>query len=283
MLHATTGRFEPNRFLLLLALAAPVAADTTQVGVGGGFGFAFSPKHVSLLVGDSVTWSNLGGFHNVSSDSPLFRCANGCDQTGGDGAVANAPWAATFQFNGSGFRPYHCEAHGAPGGIDMSGTVTVRRVIFDDGFESGNPDEWVPLVAGSNSCADAVNATGGIDASHTLAGAQNDLDLTASASCGGEAAHGRDRVYRVDSPGGVDLHVTVTPVAPGFDPVIYVITGDHCPNTAAFFCDAAVNKTGPGQPESIDLPTADETYYVVVDTLSPGTAGSGYSIFIGLK
>ena len=38
----------------------------------------FSPANLSIATGDSVSWVNTGGFHNVVADDFSFRCANGC-------------------------------------------------------------------------------------------------------------------------------------------------------------------------------------------------------------
>ena len=84
---------------LILALAAgPASAIDHTVHVGGA-GLVFTPSSIDVLVGDTVTFVNDGGFHNVASDAgaPLaFRCANGCDGAGGNGDVSNAGWSATI-------------------------------------------------------------------------------------------------------------------------------------------------------------------------------------------
>ena len=45
----------------------------------------YEPSTLTINVGDTVTFTNTSGFHNVVSDADsvtAFRCANGCD---GDG------------------------------------------------------------------------------------------------------------------------------------------------------------------------------------------------------
>ena len=91
---------------------------------------------MTIDVGDSVTFTNASGFHNVLSDKgavTAFRCANGCDGAGGDGNPAGPGWSATVTFPTIGAAPYHCEVHGA----GMAGTITiVEPPIFVDGFDS---------------------------------------------------------------------------------------------------------------------------------------------------
>ena len=88
----------------------------------------FDPPTLTINAGDTVTFVNGGGFHNVASDSDsvtAFRCANGCDATGGNGDPSSANWTATVTFPTAGTAPFHCEIHGAEGGIGMSGVITV--------------------------------------------------------------------------------------------------------------------------------------------------------------
>jgi plastocyanin len=113
--------------VLALALGAPAAARAANHNVSaGGAGLFYSPSTVTIQAGDTVTWSNAGGGHNVISDTNgLFRCANGCDGAGGNGEVSDADWHATVQFNTAGTFGYHCEAHGGRG-TGMHGTVIVE-------------------------------------------------------------------------------------------------------------------------------------------------------------
>jgi plastocyanin len=105
-------------------LATPAQATDFDVDVGGG-GLVFTPDDLTVHVGDSVTFRNLGGFHNVATDPDAvtqFRCAVGCDGTDGD--PSGADWSFTIEFDDAGPVPYHCEVHGAPG-AGMHGSITV--------------------------------------------------------------------------------------------------------------------------------------------------------------
>src|SRR5690242_11927212 len=113
---------------MLFALGDVAAAPKTWVvdvgGTmmsGGGYGgygggtspkLAFSPKAITINAGDSITFVNLGGAsHNVHADDNSFRCANGCDDQGGNGSPSSAEWEFTRTFPTPGTIAYHCDNH----------------------------------------------------------------------------------------------------------------------------------------------------------------------------
>jgi plastocyanin len=117
----------------ILAFACTIAFATVtasaanhDISVGGAAGFAFSPSTITITAGDTVTFSNAGGFHNVVSDAgsvTSFRCAVGCDGAGGNGNASSASWVAVVTFPTAGSAPFHCEIHAGSG---MTGTITVE-------------------------------------------------------------------------------------------------------------------------------------------------------------
>jgi plastocyanin len=110
-------------------LLLPVMASAANHVVEARSTLTFSPSTLTIVAGDTVTFRNAGGFHNVVSDPGAvtsFRCANGCDATGGNGNLSSSAWSATVTFPSPGTIGYYCEAHGASGGIGMSGKVTVN-------------------------------------------------------------------------------------------------------------------------------------------------------------
>ena len=116
-------------FGLALSLVAGGAQGANiRVQAGGAAGLAFVPQTVTIRPGDTVTFVNLGGFHNVVADNGAFRCARGCDGDGhgGNGAASTSIWQATVTFNNVGRFGYFCEPHGAPG-QGMFGTVIVQQ------------------------------------------------------------------------------------------------------------------------------------------------------------
>ena len=124
--------------------SAPLAADhTVQVGgmMNGYYGdtpvFAYYPANLTIRAGDTVTFVNQGGLHNVVADDGSFRCADGCDGAGGSGTPSTDAWSATVAFPRAGTFPYHCEVHGA---AVMSGRVTVQPAAVT--LASGLSGPW---------------------------------------------------------------------------------------------------------------------------------------------
>ena len=95
----------------------------------GGAQVAFSPQFLTIQAGDSVTFLNLGGYHNAVADDGSFRCAHGCDGDGqgGNGNASDSFWLATVLFPNAGTVGYFCEPHGSPGS-GMYGTIEVVAV-----------------------------------------------------------------------------------------------------------------------------------------------------------
>ena len=94
----------------------------------------FSPADLTIQVGDTVRWINGidgGGIHNVIADDSSF--------TSGPPAF---PWIYDHVFTSEGIFPYYCSVHGGPGGVGMSGVITVEsptnvkdNVLSPDIFE----------------------------------------------------------------------------------------------------------------------------------------------------
>jgi plastocyanin len=142
---------------------------------------SFSPKSLSINAGDTVTFKNGGGSHNVASDPgsvTTFRCANGCDGAGGNGNVSGADWSATVSFPTAGTIRYYCQAHGGPGGVGMSGTITVNAVstlsIADASVTEGNSGTKLATFNVSLSKASSSTVKFNIATSNTTATAGSD-------------------------------------------------------------------------------------------------------------
>lgn len=102
----------------LAILAGPALAAEFEVSVSN---FAFDPEELTVQVGDTVTWTNEQGLHNVNAPG-FFRCADGCDGEGGNGDPALPPWSFSRTFTQEDVINYACEIHVAFG---MTGRVTV--------------------------------------------------------------------------------------------------------------------------------------------------------------
>lgn len=102
--------------LVLLPLFGPpeARAEEHRILVGS---FAFSPSRLTIQAGDTVTWVNTGGLHNVFAEDGGF--------TSGDAAPADAPnWPFVHRFDRPGVFPYVCvphEFHGMRGVIEVEG------------------------------------------------------------------------------------------------------------------------------------------------------------------
>jgi plastocyanin len=145
-MHLHLRKFWPA--LLLLLAASSVWANDNFIAVGGTYSsggytypqLGFSPRIVTVNVGDTVTFANAGGMHNVAADNGSFRCANGCDSAGGNGNPSDANWTSTITITPAmagttiGF---HCEVHGSmgmTGTIHVNGTATGGNVPITAGF-----------------------------------------------------------------------------------------------------------------------------------------------------
>jgi plastocyanin len=128
-----------SSFVALCLTAACTCAHAASfvVDVGGDNPPTFSPASITITKGDTVTFINKGGLHNVVADDGSFRCAHGCDgQPGGNGAASTSNWVVNLTFNTPGTIGYYCEIHGAPGQgmfgtIEVSAPTPVRLQSFD--------------------------------------------------------------------------------------------------------------------------------------------------------
>ena len=127
-----------RRFALawLLVAAGGAAATDFTVNLGGGSD-TFRPNDITIQVGDTVTFHNFGGQHNVRANDNSFRCAVGCDGAGGSGEPSGTRWSDTITFDHAGDVAYHCDPHA---GMGMIGVV---RVV-----DSGGGTSNVPITSG---------------------------------------------------------------------------------------------------------------------------------------
>jgi plastocyanin len=120
-----------------LASASAWAANH-NVTVGGSAGNVFvdaatvpATNLTTIAAGDTVTFTNAGGFHDVLSDP-------GAATSFTSGSASSDAWSLTVTFPTPGTVGYHCDIHGAPGQA-MFGTITVQAAT-----SSGN----VPITPG---------------------------------------------------------------------------------------------------------------------------------------
>lgn len=110
------GGATPVRFT---AIATPDPNARNTVLVRGDGENRFDPAEITIAVGDTVNWLWPQGSegHNVVPDDG--------DTPPQSGPLGGYPRFHSFRFAAPGVYRYHCMAHGAAGGVGMSGTVTV--------------------------------------------------------------------------------------------------------------------------------------------------------------
>ena len=111
-----------KKLLLVLSVAAwaviPPATAGEDVVTVTASGISFSPKTVTVDIGEKVEWINPNsGFHNVRFEDGQYE----------EPAIPSNDWPAPVErtFATEGTYAYYCENHGGPGGSGMSGTVIV--------------------------------------------------------------------------------------------------------------------------------------------------------------
>ena len=142
-------------FVLLLSMRFAASAADHTVMVGGS-GLVFTPSTLTIAVGDTVTFKNAGGVHNVVADDGSFHCANGCRDDGGGygyGGGAGSPngtsWSFQMTYTSVGTFGYHCEMHGGAG-AGMFGSVTVQAATAAPTIGGGFSGNWYnPVQSGS--------------------------------------------------------------------------------------------------------------------------------------
>lgn len=95
------------------ALAVPALAAESAVTVSSN---KFTSSRVTVAPGDTVKWTNSGGFHDVTFDEGDF---------GQPDPPSSSLWTVSRTFGTAGTFRYYCSVHGGPGGIGMAGSVVV--------------------------------------------------------------------------------------------------------------------------------------------------------------
>ena len=103
-------------FLAGLGLGVVPGLGANQAVTAGGTSNSFRPGTVTVAAGESVTWTNAGGSHNVKFDDGAFEQP---------AAPSSSAWTVSRTFTTAGTYRYYCELHGGAGGAGMSGTVVV--------------------------------------------------------------------------------------------------------------------------------------------------------------
>lgn len=105
-------------FSILIYIIPSSAQSLIDVETGSNY---FSPKNITISVGDTVRWTNVSGSHNVNGSQSIYP---GNPQGFGN-AVAPAGWVYTYIFTIPGFYEYRCDPHS----LFMTGSITVVNTI----------------------------------------------------------------------------------------------------------------------------------------------------------
>jgi plastocyanin len=78
--------------------------------------FTYSELSLEIPAGSTILWSNAGAFkHSATADDGSW-----------DTGLLDPNGVASITYDKPGVYPYYCTLHGAPGGVGMAGTITVR-------------------------------------------------------------------------------------------------------------------------------------------------------------
>jgi plastocyanin len=128
-------------FLIGLGVASlpASAADAVIAADSNGTNSTWQPNSATINPGESVTWTNDGGFHNVCVQKPgAFGSA--CDEFG-SGAASTTWTSISHQFTAAGTYAFFCTVHKAYG---MTGTITVQGASTGPGTGTNTPPATQP-------------------------------------------------------------------------------------------------------------------------------------------
>src|SRR5210317_2282858 len=90
-------------FLLSGFTLTSFAQTTHEVSVTNN---VFTPKDITINVGDVVKWTNSQGFHNVNGKKSTYP-----DNPESFGNITGTNWTYSYTFNAEGKYDYQCDPH----------------------------------------------------------------------------------------------------------------------------------------------------------------------------
>ncbi|MBL4593228.1 MAG: T9SS type A sorting domain-containing protein [Flavobacteriales bacterium] len=105
-----------NTLLIILIFISSMLLAQTKVSVTASGG-SFTSANITINIGDTVEWTNVGGTHNVNGTQATFA-----SNPASFGNAIGSGWTYSFVFTIAGTYNYQCDVH-AP---NMTGTVTVQ-------------------------------------------------------------------------------------------------------------------------------------------------------------
>ncbi len=141
-------------FFTALLFAGFAHATVHEVMVQSNF---FTPADLTILSGDTVIWTNTGGFHNINGTQNAYPSN---PETFGNGSAADAPWTYTFVFDKPGTYNYHCDPHldfGMTGTVTVLPDVVITEIMYNPPEIGNDVLEFIELY---NNGSTAVNLIG---------------------------------------------------------------------------------------------------------------------------
>ena len=116
---------------------------------------SFTPSTLSINQGDTVTWTQASGTHNVNGNQSTFP---GNPASFGSGSVAGGVWTYSYVFLSPGVYNYHCDPHSS----FMTGSITVSstpcsNLFFSEYGEGSSNHKYIEVY---NPSASAISLTG---------------------------------------------------------------------------------------------------------------------------
>ena len=119
----STNQFRIVLLLFLWILSFGFLSGQTSYTVNtGGSADIYDPNSLTINVGDTVVWNNIGGFHNVNGTLTTFASN---PEGFGNGSSSSNAWTYFHVFTLPGTYNYQCDPHAMMG---MTGMITVNSV-----------------------------------------------------------------------------------------------------------------------------------------------------------
>lgn len=122
----------------------------------------FTPADITINVGETVGWTNLGGNHNVNGTQATYP---NNPESFGNGGASNSSWTYEYTFSTVGFYDYQCDPHV---GLGMVGTITVI---------DPNAPEFPDRAIGDVTTVDADGVTDSLFVNCTLEGIVHSINF----------------------------------------------------------------------------------------------------------
>lgn len=151
-----------KKTLLIFTLVLFFALQETQAQTNHmvtTMGTVFSPDDITIDLGDTVTWTNGGGSHNVNGTTATFPSN---PESFTSGAVATG-WTFQHVFSIAGVYQYQCDPHaglGMTGRVTVSGATKIEKAVASSFVVFPNPSTNFVSVLGTSDKARTIQVYG---------------------------------------------------------------------------------------------------------------------------